>query len=200
MDLLDKLDNEKQQEDKKLKIETNDSLSTILSGWQKIQQVKYTFAYGIYTFCESLLPQEYSVNDVIQFYLGHRIDFNQEFVYRMEGLYLSALVNHCNEKEIIFFKNYHELVPAYIGFRNRNKLTFLGDIVFNAGRDMESGILIINGNAGDMVGHLMQGGVIHIGGDYNSISRHVYGGDIYHKNKLLIKDGKPVKGAEIKWL
>ena len=39
----------------------------------------------------------------------------------------------------------------------------------------------------------MKGGEIHINGNYESISPAVLSGDIYHKGKLIVKDGREVE-------
>jgi len=61
-----------------------------------------------------------------------------------------------------------------------------------AGSAMNNGTLIINGNAEHELGGLMRGGTIHLKGTYGGQSQSMTGGDIYHKGKLIVKDGKKV--------
>ena len=75
---------------------------------------------------------------------------------------------------------------------NGNVGDFLGD-------DLRSGMIVVNGQAGDFIGSSRSGGEIHLNGDYESITRECDGGNIYHKGKMIIKNGKPVRGAKIKW-
>jgi hypothetical protein len=67
------------------------------------------------------------------------------------------------------------------------------------GSQMSGGKIIVRGNAGSNVGWAKTGGVIHLYGGYETISSYIYRGDIYHKGKQIIKAGKPVEGAKIKW-
>ena len=60
------------------------------------------------------------------------------------------------------------------------------------GADMRGGNIYIHGNAGNSVGTGMNSGEIHLNGDYGSISTVIRGGNIYHKGKLIVKDGKLV--------
>ncbi len=59
------------------------------------------------------------------------------------------------------------------------------------GKSMAGGKVIVNGDCGDKCGVDMVGGEIYLNGDYESISRHS-GGKIYHKGKLIYKDGEKV--------
>jgi formylmethanofuran dehydrogenase subunit C len=68
-----------------------------------------------------------------------------------------------------------------------------------SGWETEGGKIYVGGNAGNEAGYKMLGGEIHINGDYESISREIKDGDIYHKGKLIIKDGKEISGAKVKW-
>ena len=81
---------------------------------------------------------------------------------------------------------------------NGGLIEIYGDCGYMPGFKMKKGRIVIHGNSGFDPGILMQGGEIHIDGEYRSI-RDIYGGNIFHKGKQIIKDGKPVPGAEIKW-
>jgi hypothetical protein len=74
-----------------------------------------------------------------------------------------------------------------------------GDVSLYLGCGMEGGLIRVYGNAGDDIGYGMKGGDIYLDGDYESISRSIRGGDIYHKGRQIIKNGKPVEGAKVKW-
>jgi hypothetical protein len=64
---------------------------------------------------------------------------------------------------------------------------------------MEKGTIISFGDSKKGVGLCMKGGKIYLEGEYKSITTMIQGGDIYHKGKLIIKDGKEVPGANLKW-
>ena len=55
---------------------------------------------------------------------------------------------------------------------------------------MENGKITINGNAEVGVGWHMERGKIHLNGDYKSLSDFIHGGNIYHKDKLIVKNGR----------
>jgi len=84
-------------------------------------------------------------------------------------------------------------------FMESGKIIVRGNADRTAGGFMSGGKIIVERNVGKNVGHEMEGGKIHINGDYESISKSISGGDIYHKGKQIIKDGKAVRGAKIKW-
>jgi len=55
---------------------------------------------------------------------------------------------------------------------------------------MKDGTITINGNAGERIGWYMEGGEIHLNGDYESLANPIYGGNIYHKDKLIVENGR----------
>jgi hypothetical protein len=69
------------------------------------------------------------------------------------------------------------------------KIIVNGDSTAHVGDDMKGGEIVIGGHAGESVGSSMTGGTIHLNGDYKSLSDDIHGGDIYHKGKLIVKDG-----------
>jgi len=76
-----------------------------------------------------------------------------------------------------------------------------GEILINGsvngrliGNNMEDGYIHILGNVKRrVVGKEMRGGEISIEGRKFPISKECYGGDIYHKGKLVVKDGRSVE-------
>jgi hypothetical protein len=64
---------------------------------------------------------------------------------------------------------------------------------------MTRGEIIVNSNVEGFTAPCMNGGEIHLNGDYGTIPKDIKGGNIYHKGKLIIKDGKAVPGAKVKW-
>ncbi len=72
-----------------------------------------------------------------------------------------------------------------------------GDFV---GIGMQEGLIEVNGDAGKYVADGMEGGEIHLNGNYKrigSMSTEITGGEIYHKGKLIYKNGKRVGGFSI---
>jgi formylmethanofuran dehydrogenase subunit C len=103
----------------------------------------------------------------------------------------------------------------FLGYQMRGgKIVVRGNVKNNLGSFMEGGNLIVNGNCGDNLGWCMQngtitinrnagsgigldmsGGEIYLNGDYKKIAEpnEETKGDIYHKGKLIFKDGRIIK-------
>jgi formylmethanofuran dehydrogenase subunit C len=84
-------------------------------------------------------------------------------------------------------------------FMGGGEIVLRGDSGHYLGGFMENGMIISFGNTKKYVGLRMKGGTIHLNGDYKSISKQISGGNIYHKGTQIIKNGKAVPRAEIKW-
>ena len=78
-----------------------------------------------------------------------------------------------------------------VGWEMKNgKITLNGNAGDWVGGGMERGEITINGNAEWGVGWGMKNGKIHLIGKYKSLSNHIYRGNIYHKDKLIVENGK----------
>jgi len=79
-------------------------------------------------------------------------------------------------------------------------ITINGDVTDGlTGFYNEGAKIVVNGFCRGGIGECMTRGEIYLNGDYESLSDKIIGGDIYHKGKLIIKNGKPMTGARIKW-
>lgn len=99
------------------------------------------------------------------------------------------------------------------GAMKNGSMIINGNVGRYLGTSMDKGTIIVNGNAGDDIGFALKdgeiiingdagreigqsfGGIIHLNGNYGSINKYytssgIYGGTIYHKGKLIVKDGK----------
>ena len=72
------------------------------------------------------------------------------------------------------------------------KLHIYGNGGMDIGRNMSGGEIIIEGNAGPTIGLGMNGGTIHLNGDYIGITPNQRKGSIYHKGKLIMRDGEQI--------
>lgn len=83
------------------------------------------------------------------------------------------------------------------------KIIVGGNVGGYTGQHMRGGSLIVEGDAGERVGDGMgfrgrgdnkdpEGGEIHLNGKYSSLADNIRRGNIYHKGKLIVKDGKRV--------
>jgi len=70
------------------------------------------------------------------------------------------------------------------------EITVNGNAGRMVGEYMEGGKITVNGNAGDEVGYMMKDGKIHLNGDHEYLSEYIHGGNIYHKGKLIVKNGR----------
>lgn len=133
------------------------------------------------------------------------------------GTFLSALVNKCKDEEITIITEHLSTPVGYFGYKNSKNVVIKGNVGdtigyemeggtikiegnarHNVGRDLRGGAIIIEGNAGEFVGNCMGGGEIYLNGDYCSIGKTRFGGTIYHKGKILVKDGKTMAG-DVTW-
>jgi formylmethanofuran dehydrogenase subunit C len=138
------------------------------------------------------------------------------------GIFLTAATNLCLDDTININTNHMEILPNYLGYQNKSKRIIVsGNVGSSLGLNMNSGEIIVNGNTNYGIGCDMSGGVIRIkgnvgyvktageygeigfrmkkgeiyfeGDDLPKISDNIDGGDIYHKGKLIVKDGKVLK-------
>jgi len=181
-------------------------------------------ARDIYNF--SVLIAQYQDADMFSIFAGH---------------FLGYLVDHCIDDKITFKTKHLRETPNEFTIREDKEVEVFGNMG-SVGRNMESGRLIlygnagnyvgfhqsggdiiiagdcgdslgymmhggsisVNGNAGKKIGNSMSGGEIYLYGDYKSLkeSEDFYaeskliikcGGEVYHKGKLILRDGKIVK-------
>lgn len=67
-----------------------------------------------------------------------------------------------------------------------------GDVADELCEGMSGGEVYVYGDAGEDVGINMKGGKLFLVGNFISHG-NAQGGDIYHKGKLIVKDGRPIK-------
>jgi hypothetical protein len=126
--------------------------------------------------------------------LGHQNSEKTILIHGDVGLYLG---HEMSGGKIIVDGNAKE----YVGYKmSGGKIIVDGNAKEYVGYKMSGGEIVVNGDCNyKSIGNTMTGGEMYINGDYESISRSIRGGNIYHKGKLIIKDGKAVEGAKIKW-
>jgi formylmethanofuran dehydrogenase subunit C len=167
----------------------------------------------------------YTANDVEKFSIAlNQFQENIEYFSEYAGAYLSALIEKCQEPNLIIHTSHLTVPLENIGYQNSNKNIIVngdvGDWVGyemcggsihvrgngknNVGYKMEDGIIIIEGNV-DTWGGNMGGGTIIIKGErmgrmtdpqsdvWSTDEREILGGDVYHRDKLIVKDGEMVE-------
>jgi len=65
-----------------------------------------------------------------------------------------------------------------------------GSVFGHVGNKLKGGKIYVEGDTEKLPGMEMKGGEIHIGGDYPRLPKSSRGGNIYHKGKLVLRDGK----------
>ena len=114
--------------------------------------------------------------------------------YMYNGIFSSAMINELYKDDEIHLGSGKDEIN-YLGCYNEDKkIVIEGDCKYGAGYGMKSGEIIVKGNCGNELGSGMMGGEIKIYGDnFNpkeQISEYAEKGEIYHKDKLVWKDGK----------
>ena len=147
--------------------------------------------------------------DFTGWYLSALINSSRDKDFKIITNYLSKTIHHIgyeNTKNIDVNGN----AGDYVGDRMKDgkitvngnagwgvgwnmeggKITVNGNARWGVGEGMKNGEITVNGNAGDWVGNGMKRGEIHLNGDYESLSRNIFGGNIYHKGKLIVRNGR----------
>ena len=174
-----------------------------------------------YIICGEAVPQDYDSNDITQFSVVFpRFQIIKYRKYAPEdnysGYYFSALINNCKGNEPIRLEmSHYENVLSSLGFRNRNRTIIInGNVGQYLGDEMKGGKIVLTGLAGTDIGYKMSGGEIIVNGDYPWVTLGTHlsggviringkipelggvlqeGGDIYHYDKLVVKNGEVVK-------
>ena len=207
-ELLDILNTEQKQEtNKELKIVNNPVLEEIKINFENTFKTNSNrmiydnnFAYD---YCCSLLPKAYDSEDIITFTKMLKFYEKEQYpIYWLcwyAGNYINALINNCKSKKIILDTTHLETRLYNLGFRNEKRHIIInGNCGVLLGNEMRSGLIEANGDCWEWIGSCMTGGTIRLNGDYAKLSPNIAGGNIYHKNKQIIKDGKPLDGIKIK--
>ncbi len=101
------------------------------------------------------------------------------------GIFISALVNSCEEESLEVVTEHLNKKLNFLGFKNKKNLTIKGSTGYYAGKDMESGVLTIKGDTGNVCGEMILSGEIHVEGSAgNYVGRWSEGGEIHVKGKL----------------
>ena len=165
--------------------------------------------YWRYYIAKSSAPLEIPSERIIEFSLLLGEYENKKYFEDFTGFYLSALINKSNGKDFKIITNYLTKTIHEIGYENTKNIVVTGNAGWGVGNRMEDGEITVNGNAGWWVGwnmkdgkitingnagygvgNRMEDGEIHLNGDYESLGGYISGGNIYHKGKLIVRDGR----------
>ena len=114
------------------------------------------------------------------------------------GLFLSALIERCREKEIVLFMPPDMPEVVGFGYRNTKDVKVMGDLGPYGGQEMRSGKLIIEGDAMEYPGEKMRGGTLKVSGiAYGDIGEKMEGGTLEVCGEVWGSVGHLMKGGEI---
>jgi len=165
--------------------------------------------YWYYYIAKSSAPSEIQSKEITEFSLLLEEHENKKYFENFTGYYLSALINSSRDKDFKIITNYLTKTIDWIGYENTKNIVVTGNAGWGVGNRMEDGEITVNGNAGWWVGwnmkdgkitingnagygvgNRMEDGEIHLNGDYESLGGYISGGNIYHKGKLIVRDGR----------
>lgn len=116
-----------------------------------------------YSFAKSIIKKlDYMPNDVTEF-------SKQLIRFPDSSYFLAALVNLAREDEVTLDVRECPIVLNHLGYLNEKKLKIKGDVGSWLGLMMKKGEIIVEGNAGDSVGHSLEGGKIVVKGNVGSL-------------------------------
>lgn len=115
------------------------------------------------------------------------------------GLFLSALINNCDNPEYRLCIIPFEENIALMGHKNSKNITLIGNSRRDVGSMMEGGNLVVEGNGGYSVGSGMVGGTITITGNARlNVGYYMRGGSILVQGNAGGKVGNSMGGGIIR--
>lgn len=151
-----------------------------LDFWNKYHENTLSLIKGI----------KYIAKDVTNFSISLAEFQDEEDFGERAGIFLSTLINNCKEQNFTIITEHISQPIPHLGDQNTKNIIVEGNAGNWVGWEMKKGCITVEGNAGWGVGRWMEGGMIHLEGDYKSLYNTIVGGDIYHKGKLIVKNGK----------
>ena len=183
MDLLDTLSKEKKLEDnKEFKKQTNSNLDQIIKLWEESLEWFPIPPKNYYLTIKDKLPAVSTADEIKEF----NIMLNKyEDIFGFEqkaGLFISGLINNCNEKNITIITNHIEKPIDYLAaFTKYKNITIEGSVGFKFGMGMQCSTATVNGNAHWCLGYLIEKTSITINGNVGG-----YLGDYMHSGTINV--------------
>ena len=176
-DLIDKLNEEKVQENKELKLSENKALVEIINGFEKT--LKCGIDFDTHVKLIQQFSNIYTSNDITEFSMilnRYALEYN---ISGVSGIYLSALMYECNSKNYKINTTNLNFKIDHLGclLNGNKKLTIIGDVGNELG-DSSYGKIILKGNAGDWVGSNLNGKIFIRGDVGNNLGYEMDGGII----------------------
>jgi hypothetical protein len=181
------------------KVEMNQAVQGMQMAWAMCGDLQLECSGKMYSkMLERLKLLQYSAKDIEDFSVV-LAQFQGEMAFSNNaGLFLSALINNCKEEEFVIHTTPLDESITCIGYGNRKKIIVEGDAGDVVGQEMESGCIIVNGNAGYTAGHSMRGGSIIVNGDVDdTIGYDMSGGSIVVNGNAEDEVGHEMRGGDI---
>jgi len=157
---------------------------------------------------KSIQELSYDQDDIEEFCA--ELDSSDKIPYMISGpagIYVSAMINHCQENRIVLRLKDYQRTFHFFGYRLPAGKTLIlqGDVGDFIGAGLSGGNLVVEGSAGSWcgagmmrgeilvtkyagqnTGEWMRGGQIHVEGRIQSIGKTLFGGRIYERGKLIV--------------
>jgi hypothetical protein len=139
-----------------------------------------------------------SPEDVQRFCIAAK-QFEDEsmFEYKL-GFVLSALINASSYDRFELSLGHLDIPPASLCGFNFKKVDVTGDVGDHFGEEMESGEILLIGNAGWDLGKSMEGGKISAFGSAISVGEFMLGGEIEVRGNVTMNIGMDMEGGAIR--
>ena len=198
-ELFESLEKEEEQEVREFEIKDNPNIEKIVGEFNEsikeivnVKQINWSDpSFTIYL--KHLSP--YTAQVIYQFTYGisNYLNISKENpLPRQMGIFLSALAYKSINDTIHLPVHKIPYLLEKLGYKNNGKtLVIEGDVGNYLGTRMENGKIILKGNAKGSIGLFMKGGSIYFEQEWAS-QGYSECGEIYHKGKLIVKDGKRV--------
>jgi len=192
-DLLGGLGGEHEYTKRELDVETSPVVDEMCKGFEVVLHTPKMRDIKPYDLCEECVPAKYGARDVQQFSVLLANYQSAEHFTHQGGLYLSALINHCPDKEVTVITEHLEKDLRYLGCRNSgHSIRVCGSVGLYVGMDMSCGEITVEEDAGNYMGEMMSGGVIRVEGVSGTLSERIKQGSIYHKGVQIVRDGREI--------
>lgn len=164
-DLVGILGKEEFQEKKEFKIKRSETLQSMLDYFdalssKKLRVERLFHVEEIYNEITKSHPQKYTSADILDFSKNIH-QYQYAHFGSILGIYFSALINNCEEKQVSISTSQLLVLPNYLAYKNKDhEVTIDGDTGGCLGYEMCGGEIIVNGSVGPCVGYYMSGGKI----------------------------------------
>ncbi|MDD5171992.1 MAG: hypothetical protein PHF60_03060 [Candidatus ainarchaeum sp.] len=177
----------------------DETLKKLKGAWKTVKYDGNLDVTGLYKqVLRAIEGLSHSASDVENFSIV-LAEFQEERGFKGKaGMFMSALVNTCNDKEFVIHTSHITEPINYLGYESRKDIIVEGDVGDNAGWAMEGGTITVKGNANHLVGCSMNAGVVIVEGNAAAnVGHSVRGGSIVVKGNAGAQIGEWMVGGEI---